>query len=98
MLVTYEEKIFSLYSVPPLKLIGLEGMWGLIISIIVLAVFQNIECTGSLCSNGRLEDSYLAIQEILLNKPIQIMTVLIVVALIGCYYSGIMITKLGSSV
>ena len=38
MLVTYEEKILSMYDVHPLKVIGLEGMWGVIIGVITLTI------------------------------------------------------------
>jgi len=58
-----EEKLLGGYSLDPLYVVGLEGFWGCCVFAILLPIFQNIECYGELCHNGRLEDSISAIQE-----------------------------------
>ena len=63
MLIT-EEKLLSGTSLDPMYVVGMEGFWGLIFFGILLPIFQQVECTGSLCHNGRLEDSFAAMKEI----------------------------------
>ena len=43
-LYVVEEKILGSYSLDPLKVVGLEGLWGLIMWCILLPIFQQIEC------------------------------------------------------
>jgi len=39
-----EEKLLGDYYLDPLKVVGLEGLWGLIIWSILLPIFQQINC------------------------------------------------------
>ena len=32
------------YNLDPLKVVGLEGLWGLLITSIMLVIFQQIHC------------------------------------------------------
>lgn len=43
-LYVVEEKLLGSYSLDPLKVVGLEGFWGLIMWCILLPIFQQIEC------------------------------------------------------
>lgn len=52
-----EEKLLGDYYLDPLKVVGLEGLWGIIIWCILLPIFQVIKCSGDLCPYGVLEDS-----------------------------------------
>lgn len=66
-----EEKLFMGYTLDPLYVIGIEGFWGMCVFGIILPVFQQIECSGQLCHEGRLEDTSAALREFL-NHPILI--------------------------
>ena len=57
-----EEKLLGDYYVDPMKVVGLEGMWGLCYYLALLPVMQAIHCTGTdglakLCNFGYLENS-----------------------------------------
>jgi len=64
-----EEKILAGYYLDPFRVVGTEGMWGLLYYLFLLPIFQWIQCpdTGivsALCANGRLEDSAFAFKQI----------------------------------
>lgn len=59
-----EEKLLSQYYLDPLKIVGIEGMWGFSIYIVLLIIFQHINCTSALCNYGKLEDSILAFEQL----------------------------------
>jgi hypothetical protein len=53
-----EEKLLGDYYLDPLKVVGLEGVWGVLMYAILLPIFQFIKCDiKSLCPYGVLEDT-----------------------------------------
>ena len=53
-----EEKLLSGYYLDPIKVVGLEGMWGFLYYLIFLPIAQNIPCTDkNMCVPPCLEDS-----------------------------------------
>lgn len=51
-----EEKLLGDYYLDPLKVVGLEGLWGLIITLIILPIAGSISCDpGPLCYYGYVE-------------------------------------------
>lgn len=59
-----EEKLLGDYYLDPLKVVGFEGVWGLLIWAILLPIFNNIPCdVNGLCNNGVLEDTLVAFKE-----------------------------------
>jgi drug/metabolite transporter (DMT)-like permease len=57
-LYVVEEKLLGSYYLDPLKVVGLEGLWGCIMWCILLPIFQQIPCSNKdLCPYGVLEDS-----------------------------------------
>ena len=53
-----EEKLLGDYYLDPLKVVGLEGLWGVIYYAILLPILQQIKCDNKqLCPYGSLEDS-----------------------------------------
>lgn len=53
-----EEKLLGDYYLDPLKVVGLEGLWGFLMSVVVLIIFGNIECHDpDLCYYGYLENT-----------------------------------------
>lgn len=43
-----EEKYFRKYYLNPFELVGLEGMWGLAFTSLLLSCFEFIPCPGSM--------------------------------------------------
>ena len=56
-LFVVEEYFLGDYYLDPFKVVGLEGMWGLMYFLICLPIFQAIECDFVLCNLGYLENS-----------------------------------------
>ena len=52
-----EEKLLGGYYLDPLFVVGCEGFWGCCYYAILLPIFQNVNCTGQLCHDGKLEDT-----------------------------------------
>ena len=52
-----EEKFLQYYYIHPFKMVGLEGVWNVIFSFIMVTILQFIPCSGSYWSNGKVEDS-----------------------------------------
>ncbi len=59
-----EEKLLGDYYLDPLKVVGLEGLWGIIFSCIMLPIYQHIPCSiEELCPYGKLEDTLIAFED-----------------------------------
>lgn len=88
-----EEKLLGNLYISSKRLTGWEGIWGLIFFGIFLSIAQFIKCEGNLCTNGKLEDTVQAVDQ-LLNHPF-LLTSIILVAFFGCMLNvlGILITK-----
>jgi hypothetical protein len=53
-----EEKLLGDYYLDPMKIVGLEGVWGVLMYAILLPIFNNIPCdVKNLCNNGVLENT-----------------------------------------
>lgn len=93
-----EEKLFHNYYLHPLKLIGWEGAWGVMIYLIVLVVFQFITCHNKdICPHGRLEDTPAALREWGQNSGLWISTIFYIIS-VACFNClGVSITKYASA-
>ena len=97
------------YQVHPSQLVGFEGLWGFIMYIILLIVFQNISCDNwtSLFQKGicfkndmnqtYIEDSIFALEQMGDNKPLLILYIFFVVSIAFYNLVGIRLTELVSS-
>ena len=86
------------YYLDPLKVVGLEGLWGLLITIIMLVIFQQIECKSKeLCYYGKLEDTTRAFQDFGANWVIILLSVLICFSIASFNAFGVTVTKNASS-
>ena len=57
-----EKKLLGNYYLDPFKIVGSEGMWGVLYFLIALPIMQLVTCTGTtglqqLCNFGYLENS-----------------------------------------
>lgn len=93
-----EEKILGQYTLDPLMVVGYEGLWGLIMWLVLLPIFQNIHCNSlALCPYGRLEDSLRAFQDYAANNILILLsiTICITIALFNSF--GVAVTKHASA-
>lgn len=70
-----EEKLLSSYYLDPFKIVGTEGMWGVLYYLIALPIMQSIKCSGttgiqSLCNFGYLENSSYAFKQMAADHAI----------------------------
>lgn len=99
MLMVSEEKLLTKFYAHPLQVVGLEGTFGLLIFMVLLAIFYYIPCTptGSFCVYGRLEDTPRALREISTNGLLLGMVVLAITSLGFFNYFGVSLTKVASA-
>jgi drug/metabolite transporter (DMT)-like permease len=93
-----EEKLLGDYYLDPLKVVGLEGLWGLIITVILLPIFQVIECgPNELCYYGRLEDTTRAFADMRENWILILQSILIAFSIGSFNAFGVSVTKNASA-
>lgn len=92
-----EEKLLGNLYVSSKRLTGWEGVWGILFFMIFLTVAYFIRCEGHLCTNGRLEDSLQALEQ--MTSSVFLAISLISLAFFGCILNvfGILITKYTTS-
>ena len=91
-----QEKLFRNYKLSPFKVIGFEGLFGMLIYIVFLTIAYIIKCEGALCHNGRLENSLKAVTDLGQNTVLLILVIALVVD-IGIYNAlGVAVTKYAS--
>lgn len=89
-----EEKFLGDYYLSPMKVVGWEGIWGLILFLILLPILQFIPCHLEFCSHtGVVEDSWFALRQIYHNSFTLIMLICSVIFIAGYNGFGITITK-----
>jgi drug/metabolite transporter (DMT)-like permease len=93
-----EEKLLGDYYLDPLKVVGLEGMWGLIIYAILLPIFQYIPCgIVDLSPYGVLEDTNLAFLEFGTNIYLVLLSIGVCFSISGFNSFGVAVTKNASA-
>jgi len=88
-----EEKFLGDYYISPLKVVGWEGIWGVLLFAILLPAFQFIPCDLDFCSNGVIEDTHLALRHLINVKTALILQIVGVLCMIAYNGFGITITK-----
>lgn len=96
-LMVVEEKLLSGTTLDPLYVVGMEGFWGCLIFAIMLPIFQTVNCTGTMCHEGKIEDTIATFREMHQNPVIfyQFVGALLFVAFFNAF--GVMITKYASA-
>lgn len=63
-----EEKLFRVFYIHPLQMVGWEGVWGLLIYSVILVILQFIPCPSSeICIYSTVEDTKQAFYEFSVN-------------------------------
>ena len=93
-----EEKLLGDYYLDPLKVVGLEGFWGVIMYAILLPIFQYIPChIDSLCPYGVLEDTGRAFKDYGANYVLIILSIAICFSIAFFNAFGVTVTKHASA-
>mmetsp|Transcript_32670 Transcript_32670/g.31886 ORF Transcript_32670/g.31886 Transcript_32670/m.31886 type:complete len:330 (+) Transcript_32670:384-1373(+) len=93
-----EEKLFGDYYLDPLKVVGLEGMWGVIYWIVLLPCFQLITCgSEALCPYGKLSYTTMAFEQFGNNSVLIWLSVGICLSIAGFNGCGVSVTKFASA-
>lgn len=92
-----EEKLLGNYYLDPMYVVGTEGMWGLLYYLILLPIFQKIQCTSTLCNFGYLEDSAFAFSQMEANGLIILESVGVIISIAAFNMFGIATTKNASA-
>ena len=109
MLMVTEEKLLKGYETPPLKAVGLEGMWGVICYIFLLVIFYFISCESwpdflkeGICIQEkgdiyRFENAIFAFKQIWESRILKLYLSLYVLSIAFFNFSGLTISKNVSS-
>ena len=92
-----EEYFLGDYYLDPLKVVGTEGMWGVLYWLIALPIMQSIKCDFSLCNFDYFENSSYAFQQMADEPLLIIYTVGIMVSIAFFNVCGVTVTKLASA-
>lgn len=96
-----EEKILRKNHIHPLKLVGYEGMFGLIFNVVVLAITNNIPCdvtNKAACNiNGKMEDVIGGLKGIFENGILLMWVIISMVSLGLTNYFAMSVTKVASA-
>ena len=92
-----EEKLLRGKDIDPFFMIGLEGLWGCLLFAILLPIFQNIDCHGPICHNGKIEDSLQAISDYQTHKTLILEACLNMITFAGFNLTGLIVTKNASA-
>ena len=93
-----EEKLLGDYYLDPLKVVGLEGLWGVIYYAILLPILQQIKCDNKqLCPYGSLEDSTRAFEDYGANYILILLSIGICFSIANFNGFGVAVTKNASS-
>ena len=93
-----EEKLLGNYYLHPLKVVGWEGIWGLTIYIILLIIFQQINCDMALCTEtGKLEDTLFAFEQMGDNAVLVVLIVGGILSIAFFNFFGVSVTKNASA-
>ena len=96
-----EELILANYTIDPLLICGVEGIWGTLVYQLFLIFAQNIHCgdwgKGSICSFGYLENSAYAFEQLKL-KPVLILLIILIAVSVAAYKAfSVGVTKYSSA-
>ena len=104
-----QEKFLNNYKTPSMMLVAWEGIWGLLIFVVLLPIFQFIPCDfegkKDVCSsNGELpspsytlENTLVAFQQMGAQWPLLIFTIGQTFSIAGFNYTGINLVKYSSA-
>uniref|UniRef100_A0A914CJR7 Solute carrier family 35 member F6 n=1 Tax=Acrobeloides nanus TaxID=290746 RepID=A0A914CJR7_9BILA len=93
--VSAQQKFLKQYDVPPLKAVGMEGMFGLMVVSFAMIPMYFIHVSPTFSNNpqGRLEDVITAFKEIAVSTRLQITITITVFSMAFFNFAGLTVTK-----
>ena len=93
-----EEKLLGDYYLDPLKVVGWEGIWGILMYAVLLPIFSCIPCeSADLCPYGHLEDVLRAFRDYNNNYVLILLTVAQCFSIAFFNWFGVTVTKNASA-
>ena len=93
-----EEKLFGLYYLHPIEVVGWEGFWGACMYSVLLVIFQFIPChNDKICLYGTVEDTLHAFYEWGLNNWLWVFAILLVIWTAVFNIFNVAVTKYASA-
>ncbi|CAI2370311.1 unnamed protein product [Moneuplotes crassus] len=92
-----EEKLLSSYYLSPFKAVGWEGITGCFLWSVLLIIFQYIPCDGTICNNGRVENTRVAFDFIGDSVPLVFFLLGNIIFVAGMNGLGMIVTKYASA-
>jgi drug/metabolite transporter (DMT)-like permease len=93
-----EEYLLRTINAEPLQATGVEGMCGFVYTLIILPVLYVIPCSSdTMCSNGRVEDSLLALEQLFSDAMLLLLWLGFMFTIALLYWTGIYTTKYASA-
>ena len=93
-----EEKLLGSYYLNPMKVVGWEGITGVIFFCILLSILQFIPCEADLCSEtGVVEDTHLAFRQIFASTELLLYCLANIILVAGMNGLGMVVTKYASA-
>lgn len=93
-----EEKLLGDYYLDPLKVVGWEGVWGVLLYCILLPIFQFIKCKNELlCPYGVIEDTKRAFEDFGENPVLIVLSICICFSIASFNAFGVAVTKNASA-
>jgi drug/metabolite transporter (DMT)-like permease len=92
-----QEKLFEIYYLEPMEMVGWEGFWGTSIYTVIVIIFQFIPCpTDKICRYDTLEDSIHAFYEFGQNNWLWIFSMLLILWTALFNFFDVSVTKFAS--
>ena len=105
---TLQEHFLAKYEVNPFQLVGFEGIWGMLMYLIILIIFQNVSCeTWSstlqhICFQNeydewKMEDSICVIRQLKENWELLVLEIVYIISIATYNFVGISLTQITDS-
>ncbi|CAI2369522.1 unnamed protein product [Moneuplotes crassus] len=92
-----EEKLLGSYNLNPMKVMGCEGIAGVLFFSILLPILQYVPCNSELCNNGVVENTQVALTQISMSGELVFYVVVIMMLDGGMNGLGMEIIKYASA-
>ncbi|OMJ96229.1 hypothetical protein SteCoe_189 [Stentor coeruleus] len=94
----YEEYLMNKMFVEPIQAVGVEGLVGLILSVLVLIVLNFIPCENNdFCYGGKVENTMQVVEDIIENTRLLILFISSFFVITVLYWAGIYTTRYASA-
>jgi drug/metabolite transporter (DMT)-like permease len=98
VVLVYEEYLMTKLFIEPIEAIGIEGIFGLCISIIILIALNFVPCSNSdFCYGGKVENTIQVLRDVFGNIWLTLLFFSSILAVSVLYWAGIYTTRYASA-